>query len=185
VRSAIWGSLGGVEVRCVQDFVDKLSEMSGAAQPGFPPGTIATRRALAVLAGVVLAFVYRRTYTGVVFLSPVAHTQVLLAVGGALIWLVVGDNIVRAFGLAGMIGLIRYRTRIADPKDTTILLFSMIIGMACGLGQFLVAGIGTAFVIVALVWLKVTHRPEKFFRPESGLTDLLGAEVGDTRGEDD
>ena len=43
------------------------------------------------------------------------------------------------YSLAGTIGLIRYRTRVRDPKDTTILLFSMVMGMACGLGQFKVA----------------------------------------------
>jgi hypothetical protein len=95
--------------------------------------------------------VYRRTYTGIRFTNSIFHTQVLLALGGAMIWLVVGDNLVRAFGLAGMIGLIRYRTRIRDPKDTTVLLFSMILGMACGLGQYVVAGIGTGFVFIGLV----------------------------------
>lgn len=77
--------------------------------------------------------------------------------GGALIWLVVGDNLVRALGLAGTIGLIRYRTRRRDPTGTTVLRFSMIVGMACGPGRALLALIGTAFVAGALIILSMRH----------------------------
>lgn len=165
------------------DFLNQLIEMAGATESSRPPLELVARMIAALVAGITLAFVYRRTYTGVVYLNAVAHTQVLLAVGGALIWLVVGDNIVRAFGLAGMIGLIRYRTRIADPKDTTILLFSMIIGMACGLGQYVVAAIGTAFVAAALLWLRITHKPQNFPIRDGRIEDLFGLD-DDPGGED-
>ena len=75
-----------------------------------------------------------------------------------MIWLVVGDNLVRAFGLAGTIGLIRYRTVVRDPKGTTILLFSMVMGMASGLGQLTVAAVGTGVVLFALAFLHRAHR---------------------------
>lgn len=158
----------------MQDFVDQLLRSSGGVETAHPPELVAARLFVAVLAGLLLAFAYKRTHTGVVFLSSIPHTQVLLALGGALIWLVVGDNLVRAFGLGGMIGLIRYRTRISDPKDTTVLLFSMIIGMACGLGQYAVAFVGALSVSGTLFWLKWTHREsDDHVLPEGDLRDLL------------
>jgi len=54
--------------------------------------------------------------------------------------------------------LIRYRTIVRDPKDTTILLFSMVMGMSCGLGQVMVALIGTAVVLSVLVLLFLGQR---------------------------
>jgi hypothetical protein len=135
----------------VNELIDQLVKAAGGTDAAHPPTEIVSRLSLALLIGWAVALVYRRTYTGIRFTNSIFHTQVLLALGGAMIWLVVGDNLVRAFGLAGMIGLIRYRTRIRDPKDTTVLLFSMILGMACGLGQYVVAGIGTGFVFIGLV----------------------------------
>ena len=142
----------------MNEFLDKLVEAAGGTEVSFHPAEIAARLLVAMIIGWVLGWAYRRTHTGKRFSPTIPHTQMLLALGGALIWLVVGDNLVRAFGLAGTIGLIRYRTRIRDPKDTTVLLFSMILGMACGLGHYAVAGIGLFFVVVALYWLAASHR---------------------------
>lgn len=140
------------------ELVDELLRAAGGSDEAVPPLYVAARLGAACIIGWVLGFVYRRTHTGKKFSNAIPHTQMLLAVGGALIWLVVADNLVRAFGLAGTIGLIRYRTRIRDPKDTTVLLFSMILGMACGLGQFVVAGIGALYVVATLIWLATSHR---------------------------
>ena len=133
------------------------------------------------MVGWSLGFFYKRTHTGERFQKAIPHAQMLLAVGGALIWLVVGDNLVRAFGLAGTIGLIRYRTRIRDPKDTTVLLFSMILGMACGLGQYEIAAIGLIFVILTLHWLSFSHRREqkRWAAPSDELRDLIDAGTKD------
>ena len=142
----------------MNELIDELVKLGGATEPAYPPLQTAARLAAALIVGWMLGLAYRWTYTGARFTRTIPHTQVLLTVGGALIWLVVGDNLVRAFGLAGTIALIRYRTPIADPKDTTILLFSMVLGMACGLGQFTVVAIGSLFIIVTLASLAVAHR---------------------------
>ncbi len=145
----------------MSEFLDELIEAAGGTEAAHAPLDIVARLAVALVIGWLLGVAYRRTHTGERFLPSIPHAQMLLAVGGALIWLVVGNNLVRAFGLAGTIGLIRYRTRIRDPKDTTVLLFSMVLGMACGLGQFAIAGIGTAFVVITLCWLHFAHRRER------------------------
>ena len=67
-----------------------------------------------------------------------------------MIWVIVATSLVRAFGLAGMVGLIRYRTPVRDPKDNVMVFLSMGIGMACGLGQVAVAVVSTAFLTVVL-----------------------------------
>lgn len=139
----------------MEDLFGRIFEMAGGVEATRAPGDIAARLVAALVAGFSLAIIYQRTHTGVVFMAAIPHTLVMLSGGGCLIWLVVGDNIVRAFGLGGMIGLIRYRTRISDPKDTTVLLFSMITGMACGLGQYAVAAMGVGFVGLTLSLLKI------------------------------
>ncbi|MCP4589386.1 MAG: MgtC/SapB family protein [bacterium] len=141
------------------EWLDTLVESIGTTpDDSVPLAAVVVRLLIACMIGWMIGQVFRRTYTGKKFAPTLPDTHVLLCLGGALIWLVVGNNLVRAFGLAGTIGLIRYRTRVRDPKDTTILLFSMVMGMACGLGHFAVALAGTAVVLAMLILLHVGHQ---------------------------
>jgi hypothetical protein len=58
----------------------------------------------------------------------------------------------RAFGIAGAAAIIRFRTPVEDPKDTTILFLVLGVGMACGLGAFGVAGL-TSFFLCGILFL--------------------------------
>jgi len=82
------------------------------------------------------------------------HAQVLLCVAGALMMILIGDSLARAFGIAGGAAIVRFRTPVEDPKDTMILFLLLGLGMACGVGAFALAGLGTAFLCIALVWLR-------------------------------
>lgn len=166
----------------MKELLEELMNAASGPPIAYPPLQIIVRLAIALVIGFVLAIIYQRTYTGLTFSKSIFHTQVLLAVGGALIWLVVGDNLVRAFGLAGTIGLIRYRTRISDPKDTTVLLFSMILGMACGLGQLWIALIGLGFVVIGLYLLSILH-PRRATDSPIGAKELQ--DLMDLRDEDE
>jgi hypothetical protein len=111
---------------------------------------------LSAILGALQAFVYRYTLTGKRLFRPqMAYTLLLLCVGGALIWLVIGNSLVRAFGLGGALALIRYRTRVRDPKDMPLVLFAMIIGMACGLKLYFTAIAGTVFIALVLALIRL------------------------------
>ena len=155
--------------------LDLFADTSERASLG--TDAVVYRLLAACVIGWAIGQVYRLTFTGKRFGRTLPDTHMLLCLGGALIWLVVGDNLVRAFGLAGTIGLIRYRTVVRDPKDTTILLFSMVMGMACGLGQFAVAIIGALVVLNVLILLHYRHRRERArqAKKSADLLDLMGA----------
>jgi uncharacterized membrane protein YhiD involved in acid resistance len=68
--------------------------------------------------------------------------------------MIIGESLARAFGIAGAASIIRFRTPVEDPKDITILFLLMALGMATGLGAFVIAGAGTAFVCVFLFVLE-------------------------------
>ncbi|MDD8050507.1 MAG: DUF4956 domain-containing protein, partial [Verrucomicrobiota bacterium] len=91
------------------------------------------------------------------FRPSMVHTQVLLCLGGALIWVIVGNNLARAFGLGGALSLIRFRTPVRDPKDTVVVFYSIIIGMACGLGNYATAVIGTGVLGLVLTFMRRAH----------------------------
>ncbi len=81
------------------------------------------------------------------------QAQTLLCVSGAVMMIIIGNSLARAFGIAGAAGIVRFRTPVDDPKDVTILFLLMGLGMATGLGAFAVAGLGTAFLCTTLLIL--------------------------------
>ena len=93
--------------------------------------------------------------------STVVQTQIILAIVGAVVMLVVGASLARAFGIVGAAGLVRYRAKIADPKDAGVMLSTLAIGLACGVGLYLLAVFATLFVFGA-VWLLESFEPEPY-----------------------
>jgi hypothetical protein len=114
-------------------------------------GQAALRLPIAALLGTALALRPRRAG------SPrrdaaVIETQIILSIVGALIMLIVGASLARAFGIAGAANLIRYRAKIEDPKDAVVMLSTLAVGLAAGVGLFGIAAVGTAFLIATL-WI--------------------------------
>ena len=86
--------------------------------------------------------------------TPVIQTQIILAVIAAVVMLVVGTNLARAFGVVGAAGLVRYRSKIEDPKDAGVMLSTLAVGLACGVGLYLLAVFAAVF-IGAGIWTLV------------------------------
>jgi uncharacterized membrane protein YhiD involved in acid resistance len=91
--------------------------------------------------------------------APVIQTQIILAVVGAMVMLVVGSSLARAFGIVGAAGLVRYRAKIEDPKDAGVMLSTLAIGLACGVGLWLLALFATAFIL-GLLWVVESFEPK-------------------------
>jgi uncharacterized membrane protein YhiD involved in acid resistance len=105
----------------------------------------------AALLGAALAFRPRRR--GTPPRNPaVIETQVVLAVMGALVMIVVGASMARAFGIVGAASLIRYRAKISDPKDAAVMLSTLGVGLAAGVGLYVVAAVATLFIL-AILWM--------------------------------
>jgi hypothetical protein len=89
----------------------------------------------------------------------VIQTQIILAVMAAVVMLVVGSNLARAFGVVGAAGLVRYRAKIEDPKDAGVMLSTLAVGLASGVGMYVIAAFSAVFILVVL-WIVESFEPE-------------------------
>jgi hypothetical protein len=133
------------------------------------------RLPLAAVLGAALALRPRRRGTPPRS-APVIQTQIVLAVVGAVIMLVVGASLARAFGIVGAANLIRYRSKIEDPKDAVVMLSALAVGLATGVGLYALAVFSTVFLVVAL-WIIES------FEPGSRKTFDLKIRAGDKTDE--
>ncbi|HEV8319916.1 MAG TPA: MgtC/SapB family protein [Vicinamibacterales bacterium] len=114
---------------------------------------------IAAALGAALAFRPRRRGTPPRS-APVIQTQIVLAIVGAVVMIVVGASLARAFGIVGAANLIRYRAKIEDPKDAVVMLTTLSMGLAAGVGLFALAAFGTLFIL-AVLWVVESFEPER------------------------
>jgi hypothetical protein len=126
---------------------------------------------LAAALGAALAFRPRRS--GTPARQPaVIQTQIILAIVGALVMLVVGQSVARAFAIVGAASLVRYRAKVEDPKDAGVMLTTLGIGLASGVGLYLLASFATLFVMAVLWWVEsMEPKPVKLFSLKVSTAD--------------
>jgi len=76
--------------------------------------------------------------------------MIFLAMITAVIMIVIGNNLARAFGLVGAMSIIRFRTAVKDPQDIVFVFFSLAVGLAAGVGMYMVALVGTVFICLVI-----------------------------------
>jgi hypothetical protein len=121
--------------------------------------TIIFRLVLAFVFGGAVAFVYAATHRRDETWQPsFVPTLVLLSILIAVVTQVIGDNVARAFSLVGALAIVRFRTVVADTRDTAFVIFAVVIGMAVGGGHLAVAlagllvGGAAAFLLRSRTW---------------------------------
>ena len=125
--------------------------------------SVTVKLTLAALLAALLAFRPRRFALFYKRNPFVAQTQILLAVVASALMMIVGDSAARAFGIFAAVSLVRFRTNIKDPKEITVLLVSLAIGLATGVGRWELAVI-LAFFVLLLLWGLEYRERELVFR---------------------
>ena len=160
--------------------------------PEVTSAAVAVRLVVALLLGVVVAWVYTRTRAKTEVSPTFPVTLVLLSVLIAMVTQVIGDNVARAFSLVGALSIVRFRTVVRDTQDTAYVIFAVVVGMAIGAKNPWVAAIGIGVIGVPsllLAWFSqsragaskteyvLTVRVVAGFDAESRLGDLFTAHL--------
>jgi hypothetical protein len=123
---------------------------AGSSTPPFHAAREALKLVFAGVIGALVSAIHRRHPGDKPISRSLGQAQILLCVAGALMMIIIGNSLARALGIAGGATIVRFRTPVEDAKDSTVLFLLLGLGMACGLGEFGVAGLGTAFLCICL-----------------------------------
>lgn len=135
----------------------------------------------ALVLGLAISAVYQKTKRQSTSNGSFALTLVILPVIITVIILLVGNNVARAFSLAGAFSIIRFRSAPGDPRDIAYVLLCMAVGLAAGMGFIVYAVLVTLIVIITLIVLdltsfgsaKLTERLLKITLPENVDPEVL------------
>lgn len=109
---------------------------------------------VSLVLGLFMYFMYKKTYSGVVYSKSFNQTLVLLAVIVTMVMTIIGGNLALSLGMVGSLSIIRFRTAIKEPKDMAFLFWSIAIGLSCGAEMYVVAVAGSAVIAILLLFFK-------------------------------
>jgi hypothetical protein len=122
---------------------------SFADGPPVQPLAIFVRLLLALGLGCLVAWIYSKTRGNKAVTPSFPVTLVLLSILIAMVTQVIGDNVARAFSLVGALSIVRFRTVVRDTQDTAYVIFAVVVGMAVGAQNPLVAFEGLGIIGLA------------------------------------
>jgi uncharacterized membrane protein YhiD involved in acid resistance len=111
---------------------------------------------VAMVCGIFIALIYKYTYRGLNYSTAFTISLIMLTMITAIVIMVIGNNLARAFGMVGAMSIIRFRTAVKDTSDIMFIFFGLTIGLAAGVKLYSIAIFGTFFIgLVYFLLMKI------------------------------
>ncbi|MEE1199136.1 MAG: DUF4956 domain-containing protein [Christensenellales bacterium] len=115
--------------------------------------TVIVSMIFALLLGVVIAWVYRRNYRGVMFSGNFCMTLVMMTLVTTPVVLCIRNSMALSMGMVGALSIVRFRTAVKEPLDTAYMFWALTTGILLGAGQFLLTFLTVALISVIMTLL--------------------------------
>lgn len=129
---------------------------------------------VAMTCGFIIAFIYKYTYSGLNYSAAFTISLIMLTMITALVIMVIGNNLARAFGMVGAMSIIRFRTAVKDASDIMFIFFALTIGLASGVKLYSIAFLGT--FSIGLVYFIMTKMNFALPRKREFLLQIVSDE---------
>ena len=110
------------------------------------PGKVFVALLCAFAVGLIIAFVYKRCYRGVLYSPGFAVTLIMMTLITTPVVMCIGSNVALSMGMVGALSIVRFRTAVKDPLDTAYMFWALTMGIILGADMYLIA-----FVVVGII----------------------------------
>ena len=133
---------------------------------------------VAFVIGVFIVFIYKKTYSGVVYSKSFSLCIILLGMVTAMVIRTISSNLALSLGMVGALSIVRFRTAIKEPNDTVFMFWSITAGIMSGAGLYIVAiiasiGIGLLYFLGYMLGFKVKHQFLFIIKYEVGMDEFI------------
>lgn len=106
---------------------------------------------LAFLLGLYIFFIYKKTYSGVMYSASFGVTLIALSLITSLLIMTIVSNIVLSLGMVGALSIVRFRTPVKEPMDIVFLFWAIAVGIVLAAGMIPLAVFGSVFIGIVLL----------------------------------
>ena len=134
-----------------------ISDWFAGQMSSFTPALVAVTLAGALLAGLIISWVYKKTYRGVLFSPSFSLTLIMLTVVTAPVVMAIGSDVALSMGMVGALSIVRFRTAVKEPLDTAYMFWALTMGILLGAELYIVAiavALGIAVILFVLTFVK-------------------------------
>ena len=142
--------------KSVLDFFEETMTVETAAQ-------IIASLLASLLMGLVIYFIYKKSFRGVVYSQTFAMTLVGMSVLTCMVTLAISTNIVLSLGMVGALSIVRYRTAIKEPLDLLFLFWAITAGITIGAGMYLLSAVSAVSIILIVFLLGRKGKGKKVY----------------------
>lgn len=112
---------------------------------------IFSRILAATIISLAIYISYWYTHEGTIYSKKFNLSLVILTILTAIVMTVIGNNVALSLGMVGALSIVRFRTAIKDSRDAMYIFWAIVIGICCGVGDYLVATIGSSIIFIVLI----------------------------------
>ncbi|HBB28989.1 MAG TPA: DUF4956 domain-containing protein [Clostridiales bacterium] len=132
---------------------------------------------IAFICAVIVYYVYRLFYKGVIYNNNFNILLVLVAVVTCFTVIVISSNVVLSLGMVGALSIVRFRTAIKDPLDVGFLFWAVAIGITSGAGLYIISILGTVFISLIYILLVQIRSKKRVYLLIVKHNQTAGSEV--------
>lgn len=134
--------------------------------------TIVLNNSVALALGLFMMFTYKLSYSGAAYNRKFNVSLGMICIITTMIMSVISNNIALSLGMVGALSIIRFRTAVKDVRDSVFIFWAVAVGVGCGVSQYLLLGVGSAFLFFFLLAFKQISPDNKRLLIINGKVEL-------------
>ena len=117
---------------------------------------------VAGILSIVIFLSYKISHAGTLYSARFNITLVMITLVTTTVMCVIGNNIALSLGMVGALSIIRFRTAVKDARDATYIFWTIAVGICCGVSEYLIAAVGSAFIFLFVFGLGAVKSNNRF-----------------------
>ncbi len=127
------------------------------------PTTVLISMGIALVLSFILFITYKITYNGVSYSKKFNVSLIMLSLITTMVMNIIGSSVALSLGMVGALSIVRFRTAIKDPRDTSYIFWAICIGLGMGTSNYYIASIGTIIISVISIILSFSLKGDDTF----------------------
>ena len=137
-----------------------FSDWFASQLSSFTPINVAIALVAALVAGLIISTVYKKTFRGVLYSPSFTMTLILLCLVTTPVVMAIGSNVALSMGMVGALSIVRFRTAVKDPLDTAYMFWAITMGILLGSNAYIIAIVallGISIILLVLSYVRLRN----------------------------
>lgn len=130
---------------------------------GISPLFVVQNMVIALILSVFVGITYKITYTGVSYSKKFNTSLIMMSLISTMVMSILGSSLALSLGMVGALSIVRFRTAVKDPRDTTYIFWAIAIGLGAGSSNYYIVAVGTVFVAAVSVVMALVFKERQAY----------------------